>query len=96
MKLTLEQRTWIERQMWPAAAAAVQAYRASDAPKTGGINSEFEVARIGIARNAYDDDDVVTVVYDCGNISDGPAEAWLTDYLRKQFPGVEIMVRTEW
>lgn len=95
MKLTLEQRTWIERQMWPAAAAAVQAYRASDTPKTCGINSEFAVARIGIAR-PYEGDDVVTVVYDCGNISDGPAEAWLADYLHKQFPGVEIMVRTEW
>lgn len=96
MKLTLEQRNWIEREMWPAAAAAVQAYRASDAPKTGGINSYFEVARIGIAWNAHDDDDVVTIVYDEGNIYDGPAEAWLASYLHKQFPGVKIMVRTEW
>lgn len=96
MKLTLEQRTWIERQMWPAAVDAVKAYRASDEPKTGGINSNFEVARIGIARNAYDDDDVVTVVYDCGNISDGAAESWLADYLRKQFPGMSFTIRTEW
>lgn len=96
MKLTLEQRTWIERQLWPAAEEAVKVYRASDAPKAGGINSYFEVARIGIARNAYDDADVVAVAYDGGNVCDSAAEAWLADYLRRKFPGVEIVVRTEW
>lgn len=88
MKLTLEQRTWIERQLVPAClkhASASYAERGEPCPALG--------VTAGIMW-AGEGDEFVLVVFWTG-IEDYAAE-YVEAALEGDFPGMRFTVRTEW
>ena len=94
MKLTAEQRIWIERQLWPVAEDAARAFMASISGEGAAINSaDFAPISVALAVDSNENEFVV-VSFSEGN--DIVADAWLAKFLMDRFPGIDIECKTEW
>lgn len=95
MKLTAEQRIWIERQLWPAAEEAANAFVDGIIGEVGtAINCE-DFAPISVAL-AVDSNENEFVVVSFSEGNDIVADAWLAKFLMDRFPGIDIECKTEW
>lgn len=95
MKLTQEQRLWIERLIWPAAEEAAAAYvEGIIGDGDAAINcAGFAPISVALAIDCNENEFVI-VTFSEGN--DNCAESWLAEFLMDRFPGLEIECKTEW